>query len=288
MQDTYTSLINGKPITPQFETYTARDGVELIYQRIGKGEPLLMIHGLGSSGMDWEFQYEGLGDKYELILPDLRGFGRSKQAYFDMRPRSASMSQFADDMTDLMLHLDIKQCPVLGYSMGGAVALQMAIDGLSESKTETFIPASLIIVNSLATFKIDSLKKMYLVGLRKLLTQIFSMEKLAKILGNKLFPNNPELASEMAARNGKNKKPPYKASLNALLNWQAGPRLVDIEQKTLFISADNDYSPPSEKEKSAITMKNANVQVIENSMHGTPMDQPVTFNQAVLDFLATA
>jgi pimeloyl-ACP methyl ester carboxylesterase len=284
LDSTITSLIDGQAIKTYYHTYTSSDGVELCFQRIGSGKPLLLIHGLGSSSLDWEFQYAALGEQYELIIPDLRGFGRSTQAYFDMPNPSASMNLFASDMQDLMRHLNINSCPVMGYSMGGPVAFQLALDNLEHQTA--FRPESLIIVNSLASFKIDSLKKMYLIGLRKLFTRIFSMPKLANILGNKLFPDNPALAAEMAARNGKNKKQPYTASLNALLKWQAGPKLKDINQRTIFITADGDYSPPSEKQKSVDIMQNASLQIIANSLHGTPMDQPEAFNQAVLDFLA--
>lgn len=286
MSQEVTSIIDGKLFTPEYHSYTARDGVELFYQRIGNGKPLLLIHGLGSSSLDWEFQYEGLGSEYELIIPDLRGFGQSMQAYFEMEHPRASMELFAQDVADLLQDLNIDSCPVLGYSMGGPVAFQLALNNLNNSNEHSFKPSALIIVNSLANFKIDSLKKFYLVNLRRLLTKIFSLKKMAVILSKKLFPDNPELGALMAARNGKNKKPPYTDSLNALMRWQAGSDLTRLEQPTVFICADMDYTPPSEKEKSARVMKNAKVVVIENSMHGTPVDQPEVFNQSVLDFLS--
>ncbi len=285
MQDTeLLSLIDDSPLKTDYQEYTARDGINLFYQKRGSGTPLLMIHGLGSSSIDWELQYAELGEHFELIMPDLRGHGKSTQAFFDMPNPQQSISQFAHDVVDLMQHLGIKSCPVLGYSMGGAIAFEIGIQGLKNSQ-QAFQADSLIIVNSIPSFELDTLRKKYLVGLRKVFTKFFSMPKLASIIGRKLFPDNPELAKKMVQRNGRNKKPPYVASFNALMSWQAGERLADIQQETLFIAADNDYTKVSDKEEAATGMQNAEVIMIENSMHGTPFDQSELFNQVVLDFL---
>ena len=278
------SLIDDSPLITDYQEYTARDGVKLKYQKRGSGRPLLLIHGLGSSSMDWELQYAELGEHFELIMPDLRGHGRSTQAFFDMSSPHQSIQQFAEDVIDLMQHLKIGSCPVLGYSMGGAIAFEITTQGIKNLQ-QVFQPESLIIVNSLPSFALDTLRKKYLVGLRKIFTRIFSMPKLASIIGKKLFPNDPILAEKMVVRNGRNKKRPYIASLNALLNWQVGEHLSAIEQETLFIAADNDYTKVSDKEDAATAMQNAEVVMIEDSMHGTPFDQTELFNQVVLDFL---
>lgn len=285
MQDTVIlSLIDNLPLETDYQEYTARDGISLSYQKRGNGPPLLLIHGLGSSSIDWEFQYAELGEHFELIMPDLRGHGQSTQAFFDMQNPQQSISQFAHDVIDLMQHLKIKSCPVLGYSMGGAIAFEIAIQAI-DNPQQDFQAESLIIVNSIPSFALDTLRKKYLVGLRRAFTKILSMPTLASIIGRKLFPDNPELAAKMVVRNGRNKKPPYVASFKALMSWQAGKRLVDIHQETLFIAADQDYTKVSDKEEAATEMQSAEVIMIENSMHGTPFDQPELFNEVVLDFL---
>jgi len=278
------SLVDDSPLFTDYQEYVARDGVTLNYQKRGQGKPLLMIHGLGSSSIDWELQYADLGEHYELIMPDLRGHGESTQAYFDMPNPQQSMSQFAHDVIDLMEHLNIKSCPVLGYSMGGAVAFEITTQGIDNTQ-QFFQPENLIIVNSLPSFALDTLRKKYLVGLRRLFTKFLSMPKLAGIIGKKLFPNDPVLTKKMVARNGRNKKLPYVSSFNALMNWQAGPNLIQIKLKTLFIAADQDYTKVQDKQEAALQMQDADVIVIENSMHGTPFDQAEVFNQTVLNFL---
>lgn len=285
MKDTVLlSLIDNSPLKTDYKEYKARDGVSLFYQKRGKGTPLLMLHGLGSSSNDWELQYAGLGEQFELIMPDLRGHGQSTQAFFDMPNPQQSISQFSQDVIDLMQHLDIKSCPVLGYSMGGAIAFEIATQGM-DNQAQPFQPESLIIVNSLPSFKLDTLRKKYLVGVRQVLTKFLSMTTLAELLSKKLFPGNTELQMKMVARNGRNKKPAYVASFKALMNWQVSKNLQDIPQQTVFIAADQDYTEVSDKQTAADQMQNAKVVVIENSMHGTPIDQTEMFNKAVLNFL---
>ena len=51
--------------------------VSLFYEEQGAGEPLLLLHGLGSNGRSWEYQQEAFAEEYRVIVPDVRGHGRS-------------------------------------------------------------------------------------------------------------------------------------------------------------------------------------------------------------------
>jgi len=75
----YLSLVDGKPLKIDYEFYRSDDGVTLAYRyltRKGKNrQTLVLLHGLGSSGADWEFQIPALIQHFDLLIPDLRGFG---------------------------------------------------------------------------------------------------------------------------------------------------------------------------------------------------------------------
>lgn len=88
------------------------------YLHLGKGEPLVMIHGLGEVKEGWEDQFE-LANQYELIIPDLRGHGECTKA------DSITISQFASDIIGLLKELGIENAHILGLSMGGAVAQEI-------------------------------------------------------------------------------------------------------------------------------------------------------------------
>ncbi len=51
--------------------------LDLYYEDVGEGPPLVLLHGLGSSGRDWEFQVPHFRDRFRVVTPDLRGHGRS-------------------------------------------------------------------------------------------------------------------------------------------------------------------------------------------------------------------
>ncbi|RSK29354.1 alpha/beta hydrolase [Bacillus sp. HMF5848] len=85
---------------------------------MGKGEPLVLIHGLGEVKEGWVNQYE-LSDQYDLIIPDLRGHGEYTS------PGDITMKDFAADLISLLQELNIKRANICGLSMGGMVAQEL-------------------------------------------------------------------------------------------------------------------------------------------------------------------
>jgi len=98
--------------------------IKMYYEIHGRGEPLLLIMGLGGHSLDWGWIIpQKLADRYEVILFDNRGAGRS-----DQPAGPFAIEQMARDTVGLMDTLGIDQANVFGGSMGGMVALQMALD----------------------------------------------------------------------------------------------------------------------------------------------------------------
>ena len=98
------------------------DHIELHYESEGQGETVVCIHGLGSSGADWAFQVPALREHFQVITPDLRGAGLSG------KPSGPySIEEFAADLWKLVDHLHVERCHLVGFSLGGAVALEMAL-----------------------------------------------------------------------------------------------------------------------------------------------------------------
>ncbi|MDI1431808.1 alpha/beta fold hydrolase [Polyangium sorediatum] len=89
----------------------------------GSGPPLLLIHGLMITGEMFEPVIEHLAARHRVIVPDLRGHGRSRGL---APPYTAA--QLASDLSRLLDHLGIDSTAVLGYSQGGAIAQQLVLD----------------------------------------------------------------------------------------------------------------------------------------------------------------
>jgi pimeloyl-ACP methyl ester carboxylesterase len=97
------------------------DGVELAYVRHGHGQPLMLVHGYPLDGRIWEEVALLLESDFDLIVPDMRGFGESQVMQADQ-----SITGYAADLRGLLDHLRIPQAFVAGHSMGGYVALAFA------------------------------------------------------------------------------------------------------------------------------------------------------------------
>jgi pimeloyl-ACP methyl ester carboxylesterase len=96
-------------------------GSTLTYERLGAGIPLVLIHGFPLDRSIWKDVTPLLESNFDLILPDLRGFGKSVAG-----TSVWTMNDLAEDITCLLDHLGIESAYLAGHSMGGYVALAFA------------------------------------------------------------------------------------------------------------------------------------------------------------------
>ena len=97
------------------------NGIELAYERHGKGASLVLLHGYPLDHHLWDEVVPLLKDTFDLIIPDLRGFGKSTTV-----DTPYTMNDFASDLAGLLDQLGIQKVAVAGHSMGGYVALAFA------------------------------------------------------------------------------------------------------------------------------------------------------------------
>ncbi len=97
------------------------DGIEIAYDRYGAGKPLVLLHGYPLDHTIWEPLIPLLLISADLILPDLRGFGKST-----VPDEIYSMTDMASDIAGLLDRLQIDKAVIVGHSMGGYVALAFA------------------------------------------------------------------------------------------------------------------------------------------------------------------
>ena len=94
---------------------------QLAYERRGRGTPLVLIHGFPLDHHLWDEVAPLLEDTFDLIIPDLRGFGASM-----MGETPASLDDYAADLAGLLDQLGIQKAAIAGHSMGGYIALAFA------------------------------------------------------------------------------------------------------------------------------------------------------------------
>lgn len=99
----------------------AVNNIEMYYERIGQGEPLVLLHGFNTSGASWAKVVPELAKSYQVIVPDLRGHGRSTNPSKQFTHRQSALDIFA-----LLDSLGIRQFKAMGISTGGMTLIHMA------------------------------------------------------------------------------------------------------------------------------------------------------------------
>lgn len=94
------------------------NGIELAYERRGTGVPLVLLHGYPLDHHSWDLVAPLLEDTFDLILPDLRGFGQSTTV-----DSQYTVEDLASDIAGLLDQLGIEKAAIAGHSMGGYIAL---------------------------------------------------------------------------------------------------------------------------------------------------------------------
>jgi len=99
------------------------NGFITYYEIEGEGHPLVLIHGHTANLHLWDDQVPVLSRSFRVVRYDVRGHGRSQAP-----PSGYSWANYAEDLRQLLVHLNINRAHLVGLSMGGAIALQFALD----------------------------------------------------------------------------------------------------------------------------------------------------------------
>jgi 3-oxoadipate enol-lactonase len=256
--------------------YISLDHFNLYYETTGQGQPLVFINGLGSSTRDWDRQVAEFSRTYQVITYDLRGHGRS-----DKPAGPYSIPLFAEDTAGLLGALGVASAHIVGLSLGGGVAFQLALDYPPLVKTMT-------IVNSAPATGGNTLEAQKEIERRIAIVRQVGMRAMGEALSPNLFPG-PEhaaLRQTFVERWAENDPPAYIEALLAMAGWNVTDQLASIRCPTLVIAADQDYTPVALKEAYVKLMPDAQLVVIADAHHATPVERPQEFNAALAHFLA--
>jgi pimeloyl-ACP methyl ester carboxylesterase len=114
------------------------------------------------------------------------------------------------------------------------------------------------------------------------------MRQIGEVLGKRIFPNpeHESLRWQFVERWAENDPRAYRQAMNGLIGWSVAEQLGDIECPTLVVAADQDYTPVEAKREYVVKMPRAELVVIDDSHHATPVERPEQFNAVVAAFLS--
>lgn len=266
--------------------------INIYYEIVGEGEPLVLIMGLGTDHLGWMFQVPTLSEKYKLLLFDNRGVGLS-----DKPAGPYTIRMMADDTASLLEELKIEKAHILGISMGGMIAQELAIN--YPQKVGSLILAATYAAPDEKIREVMSNGLKYFVGVEKLdkIEEInfnnINMEKIMKfmmplILSQEFINNNQELINQMIQQMLATEPSPqaFLAQAIATQNHNTLDRLNNITAPTLVLTGDKDILiSPSHSEILAQKIPKAKLVKCEGGTHGFNLELKERFNKEVLNFL---
>ena len=123
----------------QPEGHTASvNGIEMYYEISGSGPPLVLLHGFGGSGQNWNDLRNEYTKEYRVIVPDLRGHGRSTNPANQFTHRQSALDVYA-----LLDKLEIRQFKAMGISTGGMTLIHMATQQPARAEAMVLIGATI-------------------------------------------------------------------------------------------------------------------------------------------------
>ena len=199
----------------------AINGIEMYYEMYGSGEPLVLLHGFFETGDWWDFIIDDLSEHFQLIIPDLRGHGRSTNPLDHW-----TMSQSAKDIFALLDNLGIEKFNGIGVSTGAKTLLHMATQDTQRVASMVLIGGTMYYPEQFresvreGNYIIDNLSERRLANLRKI--HIHGDEQIRKLYSQ--FNECAEDYNDMAF---------------------TPPSLSRIKAKTLIIHGDRDWAYPA-------------------------------------------
>jgi 3-oxoadipate enol-lactonase len=238
---------------------------------------VLLLHGLGADASSWAYQFPTLiQNGYRTIAFDIPGFGESKYLGNGWNIKEASRK-----IAEVIISERLHPAHIAGISLGGALALQLAIDYPN-------LLNKLILINTMANLRPKKVGDLYYLIKRFLIANIKGVNAQAEIVAFRLFqkPDQEFLRKELIERIKNSDPRIYRSAMVSLGLFDVRRKIEKIRVTTLVISGENDSTVPIELQKDlADRIPGARHEIIENSGHAVIVDQPEKFNKIFLEFL---
>ncbi|GAC1657654.1 MAG: 3-oxoadipate enol-lactonase [Candidatus Dormibacteraceae bacterium] len=248
--------------------------IETAWFEVGRGSPLVLIHGLADDHRLWRKAIPDLCLRHRLILYDVRGHGQSSLGDAD-----GTLSQLGDDLRNLLDTIGVERAAVAGFSLGGTIAMRLAIDHPERVDVLFPIATSSRVGTSAAQWYRDR-AEMSGAELRARIDQ-------DTVEAYHISPGELEEGLQIR-RESTQDTGGYRNAARAMAGLRAeplDPELPRIAAPTLVVCTDLDQNcPPRASEIITGGVPNATMEIITGSGHMVPAEKPLELASLVNNF----
>ena len=252
-----------------------------IYENKNSNEWVTFVHGAGGSSSIWFKQIRDFQKQYNVLLLDLRGHGESKPTLKTAFKQKYTFSALANDILEVLNHLQIEKSHFVGISLGTILIRQLA-EMYPERVQSMILGGAILKMN---------FRSQVLMRLGNMFKYVLPYLVLYKFFAFVIMPKKSHKQSRLLFINEAKKlyqKEFIKwfkltAEINPVLRWF---RQVELNIPTLYVMGEEDYMfLPSVRKVVENHYRSSKLFVIEKCGHVVNVEQPIAFNNAVLSFL---
>jgi 3-oxoadipate enol-lactonase len=256
------------------------NGIELNYKVSGNKVPFVLIHGHPFNHTMWYPQIVDFSDDYQVITPDLRGYGDSSLPH----PENTKFEDYATDILQLLDYLNVGRFHLAGLSMGGQIIMEIFRQAPDRVK-------SLIFADTFAGLDTPEVKQgRYDTAdrLEKEGMAAYADEVIYKMIRPEHVASMPEVAEHVI------KMMKATAPAGAATALRARAERIDYLSKVLpkinvptlvIVGREDEFTPVSKAEELKANLQNCKLVIIEDAGHMPNLEHPEEFNQVVTYFL---
>lgn len=252
--------------------------MRLNYQIHGEGAPLIILHGLFGTLENWGSQIKSLSDRYKVIAVDMRDHGRSPHSEL------INYALMAEDIVELMEHLQLKSAHIIGHSMGGKAAMQLALSYPERINKLIIVDIAPV---EYTPHHDDVFKGLFSVALDDLKSRSEADKQLSG------FIQEPGVRAFLLKNLYKTENGKFAWRMNLpLLHKQyhhisAAPHGPSYRKPVLFIKgAKSNYLIPDYRDAVIDLFPKAHYTIISDAGHWPHAEKPAEFTKIVLDYLS--
>ncbi len=266
--------------------FVETNGTQLYYEMAGEGHPLVLLHGGYQDRRMWDDQFAAFAQDYQVIRYDIRGFGRSALPQVPYSDRQ--------DLSDLLTFLGIEKSYLLGFSLGGGIALDFTLEHPERADALILVgsPVNGAPVREVLTEEEEQAVRIQQQPYQEAKSRRNIPDMVEALMNNPTLVPSPEYASARKQVHGYLSEHSFVWALDPAPNQPLDPpawgRLHEIAVPTLLVVGEKDdialhrFADKLEQEISG-----ARRVTILGTHHMTNMEKPKEFNLIVLDFLKT-